>query len=94
MCEPNNWFQALIAFKILSYEFPEILFRLDRNFYDNATDPDILDALTSAKEGVINRISQVCQLDNLLEGPETTTLKWNYYNSVFFAFTVVTTIGR
>lgn len=78
------------------YFFPEILFRLDHNFYSNLTSPDVLEALTSAKEGVINRIAAVCGIDNLLEdtgAPEPSSLKWNYYNSVFFAFTVVTTIG-
>ncbi|CAL8111187.1 unnamed protein product [Orchesella dallaii] len=81
---------------VLRQDIQEILFRLDYNFYNNQTSPDILDALTSAKEGVINRIAAVCGIDNLLDGagrPEPSSLKWNYYNSVFFAFTVVTTIG-
>ncbi|ODM98550.1 Open rectifier potassium channel protein 1 [Orchesella cincta] len=80
----------------MCYKTRKILFRLDYNFYNNETSPDILDALTSAKEGVINRIAAVCGIDNLLDGagrPEPSSLKWNYYNSVFFAFTVVTTIG-
>lgn len=73
----------------------------------------MIHALTSAKLGVIHRISSVCEAGDLLPADEiesdgslstTTTpppdpghhddkLKWNFYNSVFFAFTVITTIG-
>jgi len=81
----------------------EILLLLDKDFYSNDTNPEVLNALRQAKEGVIHRISDVCEAGNLLrdeEAPptpaevESDKIKWNYYNSVFFAFTVVTTIGE
>ncbi len=87
---------------------------LDRDFYHNETTRDMIHALTTAKLGVIHRISSVCDVGDLVpendigDSSTTTTpqptdetenddegaLKWNFYNSVFFSFTVITTIGK
>jgi hypothetical protein len=72
----------------------EILLRLDRDFYHNGTPTEVLDAVQSAKEGVINRISDMCGRINLLDEHSVSTLQWTFYNSVFFAFTAITTIGN
>ncbi|CAG7832242.1 unnamed protein product [Allacma fusca] len=77
----------------LRQDVQEILLRLDRDFYHNDTTPEVLDALRSAKEGVINRISAACGGTNFMDSSQSEVIKWNYYNSVFFAFTIVTTIG-
>lgn len=77
------------------YFLAEILLRLDRPYYRSNTSTEVLNAILAAKEGVLNRISDVCGSSiNFLERPDGSQLKWNYYNSVFFAFTIVTTIGE
>ena len=68
---------------------------MDRKYYDNETSPAVINAIEAAKEGVIHRISESCGGHNLLDESDVPTdLRWSYYNSVFFAFTAVTTIGR
>jgi hypothetical protein len=73
---------------------------MDKEFYSNDTDPDVLRALSHAKEGVIHRIAAVCDISNLIRQEKSgaplheEAIKWNFYNSVFFSFTVVTTIGN
>jgi hypothetical protein len=77
---------------------------LDKDFYSNDTSSEVIHALKQAKEGVLHRISDVCGIGNILKDEsvplndsqpqqQQEKIKWNYYNSVFFAFTVVTTIG-
>jgi len=68
---------------------------LDQEFYNNGTPPEILEAIKQAKEGVITRISETCGGKNLLDVNSTETiLRWTLYNSVFYAFTAITTIGN
>lgn len=72
--------------------FIEILLKLDHEYYKNGTPDAVIQNILLAKQGVINRISENCGGQDLLEG--TDEFKWTFTNSVFFAFTAVTTIGK
>jgi len=80
------------------FDFLETLLYTDPDFYSNTTTPDIVEAVQHAKEGVLDRISDACDIGNLYDDHSSahdteSVLTWNLYNSVFFSFTVITAIG-